>query len=169
MTRWILSTLVLVLCSEAALCQKVRNRSENKALLGVVTAPAKGGIEVLHVLPKSPADKAGIEIGDVLTHVSKVKVDDPMKIDDALRDVEPGAKVAFKYKRKKKARSGTATVIKRSKYKGDFLKSRSRNSTGFDAPAWYAYAWGNVNKKRKPPTRQNTKGKIVVIHAFQGW
>ena len=169
MTRWILGTLVLVLCSEAAFSQKVRNRSENKALLGVVTAPAKGGLEVRHVLPKSPADKAGIQVGDILTQVSQVKLDNPMKLDDALRDIEPGAKVAFKYKRKKKRRSGTATVIERSKYKGGFLRRRARDSTGFDAPEWYAYAWGNVTKKGKPPTRQNTKGKIVVIHAFQGW
>lgn len=169
MARWILCTLVLALCSEAALCQKVRNRRENKVLLGIVTAPAKGGLEVRHVLPKSPADKAGIQVGDILTQVSQVKLDNPMKLDDALRDIEPGTKVICKYKRKKKQRSGTAKVIERSKYKGGFLRARARNSTGFDAPEWYAYAWGNVSKKRKPPTRQNTKGKIVVIHAFQGW
>ena len=169
MAKWILCTLVLALGSQAALCQKARNRRENKVLLGVVTAPTKGGIEVRHVLPKSPADKAGIQTGDILTQVAQTKVKDPMQLDDALRNIEPGTKVTFKYKRKKKRRSGTAKVIQRSKYKGSFLRKRTPNSTGFLAPEWFAYAWGNVKKKQKPPTRQNTKGKIVVIHAFQGW
>lgn len=173
MARWILCALAfalaLALSSESAPSQEHRHRRENKVLFGVVTQPVKGGLEVLHVLPKSPADKARIEVGDILTQIFKVKLDNPMHLDDALRDIEPGAKVDFKYKRKGKLHSGTAAVVERGKYKGDFLKPRAPSSTGFDAPEWYGYAWGNVGKQQEPPTRQNTKGKIVVIHAFQGW
>lgn len=169
MARWILCTFALVACAEVALPQKVRNRRNNKVLLGVVTAPGKSGLELRHVLPKSPADRAGLQVGDILTRVSGTRLTKPMELDDALRDLEPGAKIDLKYRRKKKRHSGTATVVERRKYEGDFLKPRGRGSTGFDAPEWFAYAWGNVNKKQKPPTRQNTKGKIVVIHAFQGW
>jgi len=39
--------------------------------------------------------------------------------------------------------------------------------TGFAAPAWHAFAW--VNVEGEPPTRANTKGKVVVIHCFQSW
>ena len=34
---------------------------------------------------------------------------------------------------------------------------------------WLAYAWTNVAEDQKPPTLRNTRGKVVVIHAFQGW
>ncbi len=169
MANWTLLTLVLAVCSSTVHPQEPRNRRENKVLLGVVTEPVKGGLEVLLVLPKSPAEGAGIKVGDILTRVSEVKLDNPMQLDDALQALDPGTKVSFDYKRKKKRYSGTATVVERSKYKGDFLKQRTRSSTGFEAPEWHAYSWGNLGRKQKPPTRQNTKGKIVVIHAFQGW
>ena len=38
-----------------------------------------------------------------------------------------------------------------------------------EAPAWNIYAWENVKKGQEPPTRENTKGKVVVFHCFQSW
>ena len=146
-----------------------RHRQENRVLLGVVTGPHKKGVEVLHVLEKSPADKAGLKVGDVLTEVADAKLEQPMDLDDALRDVEPGAEVELVFKRKKKGLKAEAKVIERKKYKGDFLKQRARGATGYEAPEWFAYEWGNVAKREEPPTLASTEGKVVVIHAFQGW
>lgn len=168
MNRRIVSLLTLVLLSAHALAQH-RNRRENKSLLGVVTAPAKKGVEILYVLPKSPAAKAKLAVGDILTEVAGAKLNDPMNLDDALRDVKPGTKVGIEYTRKKKKLSAKVAVVERKKFKGKFLRSPGRGKLGIDAPEWIAFDWGNVKKKQKPPSRANTSGRVIVIHAFQGW
>ena len=49
------------------------------------------------------------------------------------------------------------------------VRRPNKGAKGFDAPDWFAYEWTNVPKGKQPPTRKNTRGKVVVIHAFQGW
>ena len=137
-------------------------------MLGVVTAPAKGGVEVLHVLEQSPASELGLEAGDLLTKVGAVRLTEITDVDDALKDVAPGAEVEITWRRDGKSRKESATVIARSSHAGEFLQRQERGTTGIAAPPWYAYAWANA-KKGKEPTRETTEGKVVVILAFQGW
>ena len=49
------------------------------------------------------------------------------------------------------------------------IRPRKPGETGFEAPAWHAYAWANVAEGKKEPSPATTKGKVVVLHAFQCW
>ena len=160
--------LFLVLFASVSLAQMHR-RWENRALLGIVSAEVDGKVTIAHVLPDSPAARAKLQAGDILVSLHGKAIKRAMDVDRALFTVEPGAAVEVTFKRKKKRVSVSVEVMARGDYRGDLLKRHARGETGFPAPPWYAYAWANVGKKEKPPTRESTKGKIVVLHTFQSW
>lgn len=66
----------------------------------------KSGALVLEVTKDSPAAKAGLKAGDIITKVGDEVVRDPDDLIDALRDFEEGDKVAITYVRQGK----TATL-----------------------------------------------------------
>jgi C-terminal processing protease CtpA/Prc len=75
-----------------------------KAMIGVVTEAAKGGLELVSVTPDGPAEKAGLEVGDVLVSVNgeKLVVDDYGELEvllEELSDVEVGDEVSIDYLR----------------------------------------------------------------------
>ena len=148
---------------------QAENRTENKALLGIVTAPAKKGVHILHVLEDSPADKAGLKAGDLLIKIGKRKIFKTTDVDSALSKLQPDEIVKITVKRKGKSGTKIIKMIDRKKYKGKFLRSQSSGKTGFKAPDWYGYAWENLGGKKEPPTLLNSRGKVAVIHAFQSW
>ena len=160
--------LFLVLFASVTLAQMHR-RWENPALLGIVSAEVDGKVMIAYVLPDSPAARAKLQPGDVLVSIHGEAIKRAMDVDRALQRVEPGTVVEVKLKRKRKKVSVRAEVMARGEYRGDLLKRHSRGETGFSAPPWYAYAWANLGKKEKPPTRESTQGKVVVFHTFQSW
>lgn len=174
--RFLIALLFGAVLTAPPAAAQSRHRHENKALLGVVTEPAGKGARIVHVLAKSPAARAGLAAGDVIVRIGDRKRGKkpltPRGVDEALRDTKPDDAVEVLIRRKKKPKPVQVELqvklIARSAYKGDFLKPRARGATGFKAPEWFAYAWANV-KKGKEPTRAATKGKVVVIHAFQSW
>ena len=156
----------------ATVLAQAGHRTENRALLGVVTAavPDKSKrtkVVVLHVLKKSPAAKAGLEAGDEILSIADKKVYTPPDVDAALKEYAGGEAVAIEYRRDKKKATAKAKLIKRAGYKGDFLKRPRRGETKFKAPEWFVYQWAQAAKE--PPTRATTKKKVVVIHCFQSW
>ena len=169
----IVTMTVIVLSAE--LSAQHRNRSQNLVLLGVVTEPVNRGLRIMHVLQKSPAAKAKLAVGDVITHIDERRVKTNWNLDDFLRHEQdgvrrvPGERIDVRILRGKKKKTIEARLIARKKYKGDFLERRRTGTTGFDAPEWFAYAWNNTGKSRPAPTRENTSGKVVVFHTFQSW
>jgi predicted metalloprotease with PDZ domain len=121
----------------------------------------------MHVLKKSPADKTGLEPGDELVSIADARITKPQDIDAALAPFQGTEKVEVVVRRKKKKETLTAKLVERGDYRGDFLKRQGRGRTGFQAPEWFVYAWAEAGKE--PPTRANTKGKVVVIHCYQSW
>lgn len=90
-----------------------RMSSENSGWLGVtlsskVTKTEKDGetieertegAEVESVIDDSPADSAGLEEGDIITHVDGEEIDDASDLVDAIGDKEPGDLVTLRVKR----------------------------------------------------------------------
>ena len=148
-------------------------RDANPSLLGIVALEAKDAVVVGLVLPDSPAAAAGLAKGDRLLFIADREIERADHVDAALRSVRPGEEVAVELKRDGKKRTLKATVMARREYRHAFLKRRAREGwngeTGFEAPAWHAFAWANVPAGGAAPTRANTKGKVVVFHAFQSW
>ena len=139
-------------------------------LFGVVAVQADEWVKVSHVLPDTPAAAVGLRRGNILYQLGDKRIEKVKDIEEALKGLSPGDGVQVLYiTPKKKKRKKKVRLIARGKYDGDFLRGRDTAQTGFEAPEWHAYAWGNLEKGQKPPTRQNTRGKVVVIHAFQSW
>jgi len=162
-----IAVLGFVLC--APVLAQGHHRQKNEALLGIVPAETKRGVEVAHVLKKTPAQKAKLHDGDVLVEVAGKKVERAPDVDAALRGKKPGDVVEVAYERKGKKATAKVKLIARKDYEGPLAKRRRRGATGHAMPAWYAYKWANVKKGEEPPTPENTKGKVLVLHTFQSW
>jgi predicted metalloprotease with PDZ domain len=146
-------------------------QQKDPVLLGVVTAPSSGtdGLEILRVLPRSPAQQAGVKSGDQLLAVDGHQLEAPTDIDKALQGKAVGATVSLQFVRDGAEEEVSATLVSQAQSRGTVLRGRDSGVTGFRAPAWYAYAWANVTEGQEPPSLANTQGKVVVIHCFQSW
>ena len=69
-----------------------------------------GGVLVSNVTKDSPADKAGLKAGDVITSVNGSTVRDGRDLVEELSDVKDGAQVSLGILRDKKSSSVTATI-----------------------------------------------------------
>ena len=81
------------------------------AYLGVSSAPAlSGGAEVGSVNAGSPAERAGVRVGDVVTEVDGQQVDDPTDISTAIADNKPGDRVSMRVSRNGQERQLDVTL-----------------------------------------------------------
>jgi membrane-associated protease RseP (regulator of RpoE activity) len=143
---------------------------ENAALLGVVTVPAEDGVRVVAVVPSSPADEVGLEPGDVLRELAGAALTKPRDVNTALAKANPGDALAIRVQRDGEQHDlGSAELIARREFASPWVRPRPGGTTGFEAPEWHAYAWAQVAEGEEPPSRANTAGKVVVLHAFQSW
>ncbi|NQU26001.1 MAG: trypsin-like peptidase domain-containing protein, partial [Candidatus Nealsonbacteria bacterium] len=78
--------------------------------LGVVLKDGKGGAEADKVLPKSPAEKAGLKPNDLITHVNGKPTANIQEVIAAVRTYRIGDKVELTLKRKDKELKITATL-----------------------------------------------------------
>lgn len=93
---------------------------EPRAYLGVSTAPLsdalressklKGGAHISSVIDDTPAAKAGLQAGDIITAVDNDAVDGPKELSEAVRSHEPGDKVKVTYYRDAKKNSVTVEL-----------------------------------------------------------
>jgi len=74
----------------------------NKDLAPYFKVEEKGGVLVVEVSKNTPAEKAGLKAGDVITRVGDEKITDADDLVQALRDYEAGAKVSIQYVRQGK-------------------------------------------------------------------
>lgn len=157
----------LLACAAVATAQGQGHRRANPTTLGLVVFESGGKVVVHEALEGSPAAKAGVLAGDVVVKVGPQEVQRHNDIDSALREWPKEKKIELDLVRKGKKLSVLALPAPGISH--PYLKAASRERTGFEAPAWHAFAWVNVKKGAEPPTRANTLGKVVVIHCFQSW
>jgi serine protease Do len=62
----------------------------NEAFLGVVTEETEQGAKVNQVSDESPAAKAGLKEGDIITKVNDIKIDGPASLYDAISYIRNG-------------------------------------------------------------------------------
>ncbi|MFO0843838.1 MAG: PDZ domain-containing protein [Gemmataceae bacterium] len=98
----------------------------NPAYLGVIGEDDKGGVKLTQVTEESPAEKAGLMVGDVVVSLDGKKVADYDALLAALRERRVGDKVTFEVKRGADTRQIAATMADR----GTTGSSRSRPFLG---------------------------------------
>ena len=84
----------------------------NEAFLGVVTEQIEQGAKVNQVSDESPAAKAGLKEGDIITKVNDIKIDGPASLYDAIGKSKPEDKVTISYIRKGKTNTLVASLAK---------------------------------------------------------
>ena len=93
----------------------LRDVDENRAMLGVVTEEAEGGVKVTEVTKESAAEKAGIKEGDIIKKIDETKIENPDGLSEAVKKHKPGDKVGVTVLRDKKEQKITAEL---GKWKG---------------------------------------------------
>ena len=84
----------------------------NEAFLGVVTEETEQGAKVNQVSDESPAAKAGLKEGDIITKVNDIKIDGPASLYDAIGKSKPEDKVTISYIRNGKINTLVASLAK---------------------------------------------------------
>ena len=84
----------------------------NEAFLGVVTEQIEQGAKVNQVSDESPAAKAGLKEGDIITKVNDIKIDGPASLYDAIGKSKPEDKVTISYIRSGKTNTLVASLAK---------------------------------------------------------
>ena len=84
----------------------------NDAFLGVVTEETEQGAKVNQVSDESPAAKAGLKEGDIITKVNDIKIDGPASLYDAIGKSKPEDKVTISYIRSGKTNTLVASLAK---------------------------------------------------------
>lgn len=86
------------------------------AWFGLEVRAGADGLEVTRVARNSPAEKAGVKKGDLLTAVDSVKTSDESSLAGAIARKAPGESVRVKVLRDGVARDLTATLVKKPVY-----------------------------------------------------
>ena len=84
----------------------------NQAFLGVVTEQTEQGAKINQVSDESPAAKAGLKEGDIITKVNDIKIDGPASLYDAVGKSKPEDKVTISYIRSGKTNTLVASLAK---------------------------------------------------------
>lgn len=108
----------------------------NEAFLGVVTEETEQGAKVNQVSDQSPAAKAGLKEGDIITKVNDIKIDGPASLYDAIGKSKPEDKVTISYIRNGKTSS---QVVSLAKNKNTMQYYNFSSPEGQGGPSFDAY------------------------------
>jgi serine protease Do len=137
----------------------------NAAFLGVSSRKSeKGGATVLEVTKGSPAEKAGIKKGDVITKVNDAKIDSPESLFETVHNYKPGDKVNISF-----IRDGKTQTVSTTLDKTDYAPKNFNYNYNFRMPPMpdmenmHMDAWGPHSPKLGIRAQDAEDGKGVNI------
>jgi thiol-disulfide isomerase/thioredoxin len=128
---------------------------QGRAWLGIQMADAEGGVLVRHVMRGSPAEKAGLKDGDIITSVERQSVSKPEHVSSAVALHGPGDSMVVTVRR------GTRTldVTAQLELKPTPDQALARDMVGAPAPAWVDVA----PLAGAPASLDALRGRVVVV------
>jgi serine protease Do len=91
----------------------------NPGYLGVALAPDPGGVRITQVMPKTPAEEAGLKVNDLVLTLEGKKVAEPQDFIGTMQQFRPGDVVILKIVRDKKEQDIKAKLSKKPPSRGD--------------------------------------------------
>lgn len=99
------------------------------ALLGVITEKAQAnGVTVRQVGKDTPAEKAGLQIGDVITAIDDHAIDEPQTLFETIGTYHPGDEVSVTYLRKGQEKKASAILGKHQADLGNLYNMEPDNN-----------------------------------------
>lgn len=132
----------------------------NKDLAEYFQGAEAGGVLVLSVIEKGPAEKAGLKAGDVIQKVEDEKVDSPEDLMDVLANFEEGDVVTVEYLRKG-APGKTEVALEKPAEIGsrDFKRMIPRFHPGLE---WHHFDHNRGIENMKIIIENSSKGNIEI-------
>ena len=93
-----------------------RIESQNDNVIGIEISPThadREGVIITNVLPNSPAQKANLQVGDVIILINGEKVNTTTAAIAAIQEVEAGSSLTLEYLRSEKQMKTQVEVVKR--------------------------------------------------------
>ncbi len=128
-------------------------------------AAGEAGIRIGQVIPGSPAEKAGLLAGDILTEVDGATASAPEKLVQKIGKTPAGAEVVIRYLRGGKPLEARA-VLANPPPPGARPKA---GIEGQKAPTWSAAEWKNLPEGKTSLDVSDYAGKVVYLYFFQSW
>lgn len=104
--------LVAALLLAAPLGLAFAQDEKPKVFMGVKIGKEEGATEIVivEVVADSPAEKAGLKMGDIILKMEKKDYDDPMELVKSLQEKKPGDKITLRIKRDGKEMDVSVTL-----------------------------------------------------------
>jgi len=142
--------------------------AEPKAFLGVTTVPNtpggpetdSKGAEISNVSEKSPAEKAELKAGDIITKINDKKVTDPESLSDIVGSFKPKEEVTVYYKRDGKEKSSRIVLGERKQ-----TFSYSFSTPGTDL---HSYSFPRTPGTPNPPGGLNDLAELESMNRVFG-
>jgi serine protease Do len=117
--------------------------NSNAAFLGVASRKTEtGGATILEVTKSSPAEKAGLKKGDIITKVNEDKIESPEDLSKTIHQYKPGDRVKITFKRDGKEQTVSAELDKSKNgpfvynYKYEYRMPDMPDMPGLESPLW---------------------------------
>ena len=121
---WLVALVIVLVGTGAALAQEKVAEESSQAFLGIVPRHLdhvmrsaldyeEPGVLLGQVIPDSPAEKAGLVVGDILVRLGGVPIHDPERLTSVMREHKPGDAVDLLLLHKGKSRTVKATLVAR--------------------------------------------------------
>ena len=91
----------------------------NKGFLGILMGEGSDGIMITRVVPKAPAQKGGLQPGDVITHINERVVDTPEKLQRIVSGTAPGREIKVGFLRDGEEQTKEVTLADREDLDGE--------------------------------------------------
>lgn len=143
-------------------CLGVKIQQLDEALASQFKLGDTDGTLVSSVEPKSPAEKAGIEAGDVITEIDGKKIPGPNELRMTVSSMAPGTKVKVKYLRD--GREKSADIVLDELPTGKARAALPEPSESTDPDVLDGVTVGDIDgeARRKYNIPEGTKGVIVT-------
>lgn len=126
--------------------------NEPKAMLGVYTEKDEKGARISEVVKNSPAEKAGLQKGDIIIKAGATRITDPASLSETIEALKPGDETEIVYLRDKKEKK---VKVKLGEHKQNFSKNFH-----FEAPEFNEDMFRDF--KFRAPFEWETKPKLGI-------